>query len=360
MAPPLFAAIAHQQDWAAIAAMVDGLRQRERGAARPIAHAELGPLMDCLPPRVTSRFSVGAAAASSGIEAIYVETFIRPDELEGRPGAAVLRKVQRAIAVAGREGTKIATLGGFTSILVEAGAVPPEGAPVLTSGNTLTAALILKGAEQALATEGRSLAEETVLVIGASGDIGSAVSRWLAGRCRSLLIAARNPARLAAEAARLRMSGPVAVCGDATSAFADATLVIAAASLAGSAFQVHDCRPGTILCDAGYPKNLEHRVPTGVRLFHGGMGRIAGGMKSHDGLLERFYRFPHPEIAHGCMLEGALLALAGRFEPYSRGRGNITPGRIDEIWALAGRHGISPAPLFNGEGLWPEVNANAA
>lgn len=360
MTQPLFAAIAHQQDWAAIADMVDGLRSRERGSARPITQSELGPLMDCLPPRVTSRFTVAATAACSGIEAAYVETFIRPDELVARPSAAVLRKVQRAIVAAGREGAKIAALGGFTSILVEAGATPPEGAPVLTSGNTLTAALILRGVERALAIEGRSLAEETVLVIGASGDIGSAVARWLAGRSRSLRIAARNPARLAVEAARLRASGPVVVCGDAEGALADATLVIAAASLAGSAFQIMSCRPGTILCDAGYPKNLEHRLPPGVRLFHGGMGRIAGGMKSHDGMLERFYRFPHPEIAHGCMLEGALLALAHRFEPFSCGRGNIFPDRINEIWKLACKHGVSVAPLFNSEGLWTEERANAA
>ena len=68
----------------------------------------------------------------------------------GRPGGDVLDKVKRAIEVAGREGTRIATLGGFTSILIEAGMRIPEGAPALTSGNTLTAALIIRGVERAL------------------------------------------------------------------------------------------------------------------------------------------------------------------------------------------------------------------
>ena len=53
----------------------------------------------------------------------------------------------------------------------------------------------------------------------------------------------------------------------------------------------------------------------------------------------------------GCLLEGMLLALKGRFESYSRGRGNISPDRVDEIWALARKHGFALAPFFNDEGL---------
>jgi len=46
-----------------------------------------------------------------------------------------------------------------------------------------------------------------------------------------------------------------------------------------------------------------------------------------------------------------LLALEGRSESYSIGRGNISPGQVDEIWALAGKHGFALAPFFNDQGL---------
>lgn len=147
MAPPLFAAIGHQQDWPSIAAMVNGMRRRERAEARSLPREELETLVDFLPPRVTSRFRVGGREAGHSIEAVYIETFIRPEELAGRPGKSVLAKVQRAIEAAAREGARIATLGGFTSILVEAGVAVPDPTPALTSGNTLTAALILRGVE---------------------------------------------------------------------------------------------------------------------------------------------------------------------------------------------------------------------
>jgi len=44
------------------------------------------------------------------------------------------------------------------------------------------------------------------------------------------------------------------------------------------------------------------------------------------------------------------LALEGRFEPFSRGRGLITASRVDEIWEIALKHGLTLPPLFNAEG----------
>jgi hypothetical protein len=61
-------------------------------------------------------------------------------------------------------------------------------------------------------------------------------------------------------------------------------------------------------------------------------------------------RHPFPDVAHGCLLEGMALALEGRFEPFSQGRGFITPQRVEEIEAIATRHGIYLAPLYNANG----------
>jgi hypothetical protein len=44
------------------------------------------------------------------------------------------------------------------------------------------------------------------------------------------------------------------------------------------------------------------------------------------------------------------LALEGRFEPFSQGRGFITPQRVEEIESIASHHGIHLAPLYNADG----------
>jgi hypothetical protein len=61
-------------------------------------------------------------------------------------------------------------------------------------------------------------------------------------------------------------------------------------------------------------------------------------------------RHPVPDVVHGCLLEGMALALEHRFEPFSRGRGFITPERVHEIATMAARHGIHLAPLYNADG----------
>ena len=149
--------------------------------------------------------------------------------------------------------------------------------------------------------------------------------------------------------------GDIAASTDADAMIPQASVVIAAASTVAPAFSLARCAPGTLICDAGYPKNISlDGVPQGVRIFHGGMGKIEGGLRSSDGVLETFYNFPVRDTAHGCMLEGAVLALAGRAESYSARRGRITPERLDEIWQMATEQGVAPAPLFDAGGLWPE------
>jgi hypothetical protein len=63
-------------------------------------------------------------------------------------------------------------------------------------------------------------------------------------------------------------------------------------------------------------------------------------------------------VVHGCLLEGMALALDGRFESFSKGRGYITPARVEEMETIAARHGIHLAPLYNAEGpVEGELNA---
>jgi predicted amino acid dehydrogenase len=359
---PRFAALGHQESWSQISSIVGELR---RPPLEPLTSAQIREVAPWIPPRTVSRLRLGANGGNAGISGIYVDTFITPDELAARPTRRILDKVRDGIEAAKREGVPLVTLGGFTSILAEAMALEPDPAVALTTGNTLTAALIVRGVERAARLLGRRLEDEDVLVIGATGDVGSACARVLNGRVRRLLLAARNSERLEREAAALRADGAVEASIDVRALLGRATIVVAAASTSQPCFDLDACAPEAIVCDAGYPKNMGsdpffRMAEKGIcpHLFWGGMGRLAGGIRSEDGLLEKFYRFPASDVAHGCMLEGIVLAMAQRYEAFSQGRGRITPARVAEMWRLAEMHGVSVAPLFDGDGIWPEEAAS--
>lgn len=356
---PSWAAVGHQEDWHQLQSIVARFRGE---AAPPVSLDDLKSLLPHIPPRTVSRFSVGHGHSAAPVEAIYVDALIAPEALAKATGRALVRRVEEALAAAEREGARLATLGGFTSILYELRSeTPATGGIAVTTGNSLTAALIVRGLERAAELTGRDLASETLLVVGASGDVGSACARLLAGSVRRLLLAGRNSLRLEQEANALARSVEVHWSTDVPGLQRQAGLVIAAASAAAPMFRISDCCDDAIVCDAGYPKNIHSDISLGRRrLFWGGMGQIAGGFPSHDGVLECFYRFPAPMVAHGCILEGAVLALAERFEPFSWGRGNIQPPQVEAIWTLACAHGVSVSPLFNADGIWPEELTIAA
>src|SRR6202046_1849939 len=192
---------------------------------------------------------------------------------------------------------------------------------------------------------------------GATGDVGSGCARCLAPLVKRVLLSARNVERLRRLAAELRTDEvQVEIATDCLEnnlqRFSDeADLVICAASLASPSHLLGRIAPQAIVCDAGYPKNLSPNAQMpGAKIFFGGLGQITGGLRFRPDFHGVLNRHPFPDVVHGCLLEGMALALEGRFEPFSHGRGHITPERVEEIESIAARHGIYLAPLYNADG----------
>lgn len=353
-APPTFALVGHQDSWDQISRIVHTLRTPEKPVLSPETIREIMPW---IPPRRIAQLAMRSLPDGAIANGAYVETFITPDELGSGSLRQSIGKVRDGIRCAAREGARIAALGGFTSILFEGRETRVHSDPdlVLTTGNTLTAAFVAKGLERAAKQVGVPLTETTLLIVGATGDIGTGCARYFAGRAGRLLLSARRPDRLALLASELRTAGAEVEIRSVHDALPRADAVIGVASLAQPEWELADCRPDAIVCDAGYPKNLRSSPdrPARAHVFHGGMGRIRGGWTTDSPLVDALYSFPKPFIIHGCMLEAIVLAMAGRYEPFSQGRGRITPARMEEIWSLAAGHGVELAPLYNHDGLWP-------
>jgi fatty aldehyde-generating acyl-ACP reductase len=345
-----FALVGHQESWRTAADVLAVLRGPEHP---PLPDDEIKDILPWIPPRAVCHLEAGSTVGAKA-RGVYIDSFIPPDRLETAHTHDNLARVRAAAACAIRAGAKIVSLGGFSSILVEGNfdRLPERHGTIFTTGNTLTVGFIVQGIQKMGALTGRNIRRSTLLIVGATGDVGSGCARCLAPFVRRLLLRARNVERLRRLAAELEASGvQVEIATDGGQFSTEADIVICAASLASPSLLLGRIAPDAIVCDAGYPKNLSPsaQMPD-AKIFFGGLGQITGGLKFAPDLRGILNRHPFPDLVHGCLLEGMALALEGRFESFSQGRGFITPERVEEIEAIAARHGIYLAPLYNAAG----------
>jgi predicted amino acid dehydrogenase len=345
-----FALIGHQESWRAASDVLAVLRGPNHA---PLPDDEIRDILPWIPPRVVCHVE---AASITGAKArgLYIDSFIPPGHLDASYTHDNLARVRAAAACGIRAGAKIVSLGGFSSILIEGNfdQLPERHDTVFTTGNTLTVGFIVQGVRRMCELGGRNLRRSTLLIVGASGDVGSGCARCLAPDVKRVLLGARNVERLRGLATELKSDGAtVEIATDLRQFSAQADIVICAASLASPSLLLDRIAPYALVCDAGYPKNLASRADiSDTTIFFGGLGQIAGGMKFKPDFQGILNRHPFPDVAHGCLLEGMALALEGRFEPFSQGRGFITPQRVKEMETMAARHGICLAPLYNADG----------
>ena len=355
-----FALVGHQESWRAAADVLAVLRGPEH---TPLPDDEIKDILPWIPPRAVCHVEVGSIAGAKA-RGLYIDSFIPPDRLEAAYVHENIARVRGAAACAIKAGAKIVSLGGFSSILIEGNfdQLPERHHTVFTTGNTLTVAFIVQGIKKMCALEGRNLSRSTLLIVGATGDVGSGCASCLAPLVKRVLLSARNLERLRKLAAELQSQGvQVEIATDLLETglrtndhrrfSAEADVVICAASLASPSLLLGRIAPDAIVCDAGYPKNLSPSAQMpGAKIFFGGLGQITGGLRFAPDFHGILNRHPFPNVVHGCLLEGMALALEGRFESFSQGRGFITPERVEEIETIAARHGIYLAPLYNADG----------
>ncbi|MBI1976008.1 MAG: NAD(P)-binding domain-containing protein [Candidatus Omnitrophica bacterium] len=261
----------------------------------------------------------------------------------------IYSKVVMACKVAQRFGAGIVGLGGFTSIVGERlGKELSEEIKVpVTTGNTYTAALAIEGLEKAAELMGQDLSLSNLTIIGGTGNIGFACARIFASRVKSLTLTGRHEEKLAKAAQMLKDEEKVvaATTTDNKQAIKGADLVIACASVSASIVDINDFKPGTIICDVAYPKNISYSAVSRKDIFI-----FSGGLAEPPTPLDMGFDtgLPSPKTLYGCFAESIILALEEKYESYSKGLGLITKEKIVEIRQLAQRHGFKLAPFYWG------------
>jgi predicted amino acid dehydrogenase/ribosome-associated toxin RatA of RatAB toxin-antitoxin module len=281
---------------------------------------------------------------------LVVATFI-PEMIE-QDIWSVFSKVVKACKIAEKAGVGIVTLGGFTSIVAErmGQEVANEVDVAVTTGNTFTAAMAIDGVLKAADLLNLNRTTLKVAIIGGTGDIGSACARDLTEKVKQITITGRTKANLIKinkELTRMRQA-KIIVTTDNQAAVRDADIVIACASASAAILNISWFKPGSIICDVGYPKNVSY-MPTerqDILIFSGGLAKTPTPLELPIDL-----GLPAKDVIYGCFAEGIILALEKCYENFSYGRGNITREKIKEIRRLGSKHGFVVSDFYWGEKL---------
>lgn len=303
------------------------------------------------PPQIVDTIKVTSATGQQ-IEGRYVESCFLPEMLAARRIKAATRKIVNAMAHAQKHGVDITALGGFSSIVFENFNLKKVQQvrnikldfQRFTTGNTHTAYIICRQIEAMSAKLNMDLSKATIAVCGATGDIGSAVCRWLSTRtpAKELLLVARNQERLERLSQELRQGVPITL----EEALPKADIVVWVASLSkGVAINPSALKKPCLMIDGGYPKNLDaHFNIPGVYVVKGG---IVEHSLDIDWKIMNIVNMDVPKRQlFACFAESMLLEFEKWYTNFSWGRNQITLEKMEQIGRASLKHGFRPLLNF--------------
>jgi len=300
------------------------------------------------PPQLVENVEVKSATGIS-IEGSYIDSCFVPEMLSRFKTAR--RKVLNAMELAQKKGFNITALGGFTSIIFENfnllqhkqirnTALEWER---FTTGNTHTAWVICKQLEINAPRIGIDLKKATVAVIGATGDIGSAVCRWLINKTgvSELLMVARQQEPLAL--LQKELDGGTITSLD--EALPQADIVVWVASMPKTIeIDTDNLKNPCLMIDGGYPKNLDEKFQgENIYVLKGGIVEFFNDIGWNMMELAEMQN-PQREM-FACFAEAMILEFEKCHTNFSWGRNNISLEKMEFIGAASLKHGFSAIGL---------------
>lgn len=299
------------------------------------------------PPQIIDHIKVTSITGQQ-IEGIYVESCFLPEMLANSRIKTAIRKILNAMAHVQKQGIDITALGGFSSIIFENFNLYQTGQvrnvqlefERFTTGNTHTAYIICQQVEQGAKLHGIDLKLAKVAVCGATGDIGSAVCRWLNTKLEvaDILLIARNQERLAALHQELGRGQIL----DLEQALPQADVIIWVASMSkGLEINTQTLKKPCLIIDGGYPKNMATSIQDPqVHIINGG---IVEHSLDIDWKIMGIVNMSAPaRQLFACFAESMLLEFEGWHTNFSWGRNLITVENMEKIGLVSLKHGFHP------------------
>ncbi len=330
---------------------LDDVARYEPGA-KGKGDAIVRKIMEWMPPWAAVHVTGVRTPDGRETEGWFVSASLLPEQMVELPREEVYERILKAIRIGAELGADVAGLGAFTAVVGDGGVTINARSPIpVTTGNSLTIGAGVQSFFRGAHEMGIDPAVSTAVVVGATGSIGGACVRLIAPRVRHVILVARNETRL--RKYHEQLAGEVACetsfTTDISAAVGRAQLVLTATSSTRDVIQPEDLRSGAVVCELSLPHDVSRRVAQerpDVLVTEGG-NMFVPGTPRFERVRERGMEFDlnlPPRTALACMSETMVLALEGRLEPYTLGRG-IELQKVIEMEAMADRCGFRLADM---------------
>ena len=323
-----------------------------------------GPVMDVVertlayaPPFTYSHVTGIRSPTGAEAEGWLITVGGTPKELMAHKPEFTYARLLQAARIAQKLGAQVMGLGAFTKVVGDAGVTVARLAPLpVTTGNSYSASGALWAAHDALARLGlveldaQGRMHGKAMVVGATGAIGSVCARLLALASDELWLVSPESAKLLALKHDLERDHPratVHVAASPAGHLGDMDLIVTATSGAGKrVLDIDAVKPGCVITDVARPLDLSPedvaRRPD-VLVVESGEIELPGEVRMRDiGLPQG--------VVYACLAETVVLALEGRYEPYTVGR-SIEWEKVKEIYQLGLKHGMRLATISGANGV---------
>jgi len=330
---------------------LDDVARYEPGAKGKGA-AIVRKIMEWMPPWGVAHVTGVRAPDGRATEGWFVSAPLLPEQMMEFPRDEVYDRILKAIQIGADLGANVAGLGAFTGVVGDAGITINERSPIpVTTGNSLTIAAGLQSLFRGAQEMGIDPADSTAVVVGATGSIGSACARLIAPKVKHLILVARNETRLRKFTEEIAPELPceVSYSVEIASAVKRAQLILTATSSTADVIQPEDLQTGAVVCELSLPHDVSRRVSVerpDVLVIEGG-NMLMPGEPRFERMRQRGEDFDlnlPPRTALACMSETMVLALEGRCEPFTLGRG-IDLAKVVEMEQMADRCGFKLAGM---------------
>ncbi|PIE90292.1 MAG: dehydrogenase [Acidobacteria bacterium] len=313
------------------------------------------------PPMIYSKVTGIKSPTGVETEGWLISLAGTPRQMLSHSPEFTYKRLLQAAKMAKSMGAQIIGLGAFTKVVGDAGETVSKLAPIpVTTGNSYSAS----GALWAAADASRKLGllakpkpgekiQGKAMVIGATGAIGSVCCRLLAKAFNEVYLVDIRDARLLALRESILNETPDVELHISTRAdkfLPDMDVIVTATSAAGKKIlDIRKVKPGCVITDVARPLDLSPEdvaLRPDVLVVESGEIELPGEPEMRDiGLPDK--------VVYACLAETIVLALEGRFEPFTIGR-DIEWEKVREIYKMGLKHGMKLAAISGVNGVFSD------